>query len=240
MVARPLASPPREGFWNTNVLDAWPGLQAAAGLLALVLAAILLWRSKVALATFGVGAAGLLAFGYLKLFGQVRHHGHFWLLLVAALWLGGGAGFQNDRRSWRARTLLILLVLHCAAGVYASWMDLRHPFSNGAATADLIRREGLDRYPLLGHREPPAATVALFLGRPLYFPSRKVFVTHPDWGPQQRELSEQEVRCAARELARRAGGDIVLVMNWELPPWEEMDPAGARVGAIQASQVCGV
>ena len=192
---RALVPLPRPGlnFWNTNVLDAWPGLQTVAGLLAL--AAVLLWRSKVALATFGIGAAGLVTFGYLKLFGQVRHHGHLWLLLAAALWLGGGAGFQDDRRSWRARTLLVLLVLHCSAGIYASWMDLRHPFSNGAATAELIRRKGLDRYPLLGHREPPAATVALFLGRPLYFPSRKVFVTHPDWGPQQREFSAS--RCVA-------------------------------------------
>jgi hypothetical protein len=115
-------------------------------------------------------------------------------------------------------------------------MDLRHPFSNGFATAELIRSEGLDRYPLLGHREPPAATVALYLGRPLYSPSRKVFVTHPDWGPGQRELSEPELRCAARELARREGGDIVLVINRELPPWEELDAAGARLGAIESSE----
>ncbi|MFP5285909.1 MAG: hypothetical protein ACLGI9_09250, partial [Thermoanaerobaculia bacterium] len=93
-----------------------------------------------------------------------------------------------------------------------------------------------DRHPLLGHREPPAATVSLYLGRPLYSPSRKVFVTHPDWGPEQRELSEAEVRCAARELAVREARDVVLVMNWQLPPWEELDPAGSTAGAIVASE----
>ena len=222
-------------FWNTNLLDAWPGLQAVAGLLTLVLAALFLRRSKVALVTFGLGAAGILAFGYIKLVGEQRHLGHLWLLFAAALWLGGGQGFQ-DRRSWRARALLVLLLLHCAAGAYASWMDLRHPFSNGAATAELIRREGLDRYPLLGSREPPAATVSLFLGRPLYSPSRQAFATHPDWGPEQRELNAQEVRCAARDLVRREGGDIVLVMNRELPPWEELTPAGSRTGAIVATE----
>ncbi len=229
---------PRPGlnFWNTNLLDAWPGVQAVAGLLTLALAAALLWRRKVALMIFGIGAAGLLAFGYLQLVGQLRHHGHFWLLFVAALWWGGGADFQADRRSWRARSLFILLILHCAAGVYASWMDLRHPFSNGAATAELIRGKGLDRYPLLGHREPPAATVALYLGRPLYSPSRKIFVTHPDWGPRQREITDQELRCAARELARREERDVVLVINRELPPWEELDAAGARLGAIVATE----
>jgi len=227
---------PELHFWNTNLLDAWPGLEAMLGALTLALAAALLWRRKAALATFGLGAAGLLAFGYVKLVGALRHQGHFWLLFAAALWLAGGLGSEDGRRSWRARALLILLLVHGGAGAYASWMDLRHPFSNGAATAELIRREGLDRYPLLGYREPPAATVALALGRPLYFPSRRVFATYPDWGPEQRELGDRELRCAARELARREGEDIVLVVNRELPPWGELAAAGARLGAIVGTE----
>lgn len=227
-------------FWNTNLLDSWPGAQALAGLLTLALAAALLWRHKVALATFGLGAAGILAFGYVKYAGVLRHQGHLWLLFAAALWLGlqveGEEGRQGFARSWRARALLALLLVHAGAGAYASWMDLRHPFSNGAAAAELIHRQGLDRLPLLGHREPPAATVALALGRPLYSPSRGLFVTRPDWGPEQRELSDPELRCAARELARREGGDIVLVINRELPPWEELVPAGSTRGAIQETE----
>jgi len=227
---------PRPGlnFWNTNLLDAWPGLQAAAGLLTLALAAALLWRRKVALATFGLGTAGILAFGYVKYAGVLRHQGHLWLLFAAALWLGGV--FRDDRRSWRARALLVLLFIHCGAAAFASWMDLRHPFSNGSAAAELIRNEGLARHPLLGSREPPAATVALALGQPLYSPSRRVFASYPDWGPLQRELSEQELRCAARELARREAEDVVLVMNRELPPWEELIPAGATLGAIVSTE----
>ena len=234
---------PELHFWDTNVLDPWPGVQAVAGLLTLALAVALLWRSKVALATFSLGVAGLFAFGYAYFPGVLRHHGQLWLLFAAALWLGDGTGFRDDledRRSWRSRALFVLLIVQCAAGAFASWMDLRHPFSNGAAAAELmrglirglIRDNGLDQHPLLGHREPPAATVALFLGRPLYSPSRKIFVTHPDWGPRQRELSPEEVRCAARELAAREARDIVLVMNWELPAWGELDAAGSTRGAI--------
>lgn len=221
-------------FWNTNLLDPWPGLQSTAGLAMLGIAAALLWRSKVALTTFVLGAAGLLAFGYVKYIGVQRHHGHWWILFVAALWLGGG--FETGRRPWRIRALLTLLVLHLVAGAYASVMDIRHRFSNGVATAELIRSQGLDRYPLLGHREPPAATVALGLGRSLYSPSRRVFDTHPDWGPEQREMTPQEVRCAARELARQKGEDVVLVLTWEPPPWKELDAAGSSLGAIVATE----
>jgi hypothetical protein len=227
---------PELHFWNTNLLDAWPGLETLLGLLTLGLAAALLWRRKVALAAFGLGAAGILAFAYVKYVGVLRHQGHLWLLFAAALWLGGGEDLWKHPRSWRARALLALLIVHAGVAAFASWMDLRHPFSNGGATAELLRDQGLDRHPLFGHREPPAATVALYLGKPLYAPSRRVFATRPDWGPEQRELTPQEVRCAARELARREGEDVVLVMNWQLPPWEEVEPIGAQAGAIQASE----
>src|SRR6185295_15153551 len=108
----------------------------------------------------------------------------------------------------------------------------RHPFSNGDAAAALLRDPSFEGAPLLGSREPPAATVSLYLGRPLYSPSRKVYATYPDWGPQQRELSDAELRCAARELVRREGRDVVLVINRELPPWDEVAAAGATSGAI--------
>jgi hypothetical protein len=160
----------------------------------------------------------------------MRHQGHLWLLLVAVLWLEG------ELRSWRTATLGALCLVHCLAGAFASVVDLRHPFSNGAAAAALLRERDLDRYPLLGHREPPATTVALALGRPLYSPSRGIFTTHPDWGPEQREMSDEELRCVARDLARTQGQDVVLVINRELPPWNELEAVGSRVGAIVRSE----
>jgi hypothetical protein len=215
-------------FWNTNLLEAWPAQQALAGVLVLAVAFLLLRSSRVALATFAIGAAGLLAFCYVSHPGQIRYQGHLWLLLLGAAWLGGGAGFD---RGWRRLVVAALLVAHVAAAAFATSVDLRHPFSNGRATAAFLRSQGLDRYPLLGHREPPAATVSLYLGRPLYSPSRRVFITHWDWSPLQREVIDSELRCAARELAQ-SRGDVVIVENRELPPWEELEPAGSVVGAI--------
>jgi hypothetical protein len=234
-------------FWNTNILETWPAALTVLGGVALAAALALLWPRKVAVATFAVGAFGLLAFGYVKYLGTMRHQGHLWLLLVAALWLAGGlpgdlspgpASQPTGRaaHSWRARLLLSFLVVHCGAAAWASWVDLRNPFSNAARTAELLRRSGLERYPLLGYREPPAASVALALGKPLFAPSRGIFTTHPDWGPEQHDLPAAELRCVARGLAQREGGDIILVMNQELPAWGELQPAGARVGAVVATE----
>ena len=219
-------------FWNTNILDAAPSLETILGIVMLIVAIAMLRRSKVALATFVIGAAGLLTFAYLKFPGEMRHQGHIWILFIVALWLGGGSFLEG----WRSTVLVALLVVHCGAALFASWVDLRHPFSNGAATAGLIRQKRFDAFPLLGYREPPASPVALALGKPLYFASRGVFTTYPDWGPRQRDISIEELRCAARGLAQRENRDIVLVMNRDLPPWREVSFAGATSGAIVSSE----
>src|SRR5207237_5735693 len=117
-----------------NLLDSWPAVQAVAGLLTLALAVALLWRRKVALVTFCLGAAGFLAFGYIKYIGVLRHQGHLWLLFAAALWLGGG--FQE--RSWRTRALAVLLIIHCGVAAFARWMVIRYTFVMCAATAALL------------------------------------------------------------------------------------------------------
>ena len=225
---------PRAGlhFWNSNALDALPLLQALLGVAVFVGAVAFLRPRPAGLATFLLGAFGLATFGYIKLAGELRHDGHWWLLFAAALWIGGGIPAAANSGAWRDRAFLTLLALHGATAAYASWMDLRHPFSNAEATARLLRAEGLDREPLLGYREPPAAPVALALDRDLFFPSRGVLARYPDWGPGQRELREAELRCAARAFAANQGRDVILVMNRELLGWRELSDAGSVVGAI--------
>lgn len=157
-------------FWNTNVLDARPDLQSLGGIVLLCAAFAFLWPSVPAMFSFGIGVAGQTAFGYAKLFGVARHHGHLWLLFIACVWLGGGIDTTATRGVWRSWSLTALLSLHVACCAFASWQGLRHPFSNGAATAALIRAKGLQSLALLGYREPPASSVALALGQPLYAP----------------------------------------------------------------------
>jgi hypothetical protein len=60
--------------------------------------------------------------------------------------------------------------------------------------------------------------------------------THPDWGPDQREMMTAEVRCVARAVAAAQQSDVGLVMNAALPGWTEVDAAGFTRGAIVASE----
>jgi hypothetical protein len=218
--------------WNSDVLSDHAGWRALGGVLALSIAGLILGSRKLALALFAIGVGGVLAFTYFKFIGSMRHHGHVWLLLVAVIWMVGGIGSGAARRRWREWVFVGLLAIHVLAAAVASYQDLRHPFSNGARAAQLIRAKGFDRLPLLGYREPPASPIALALRQPLYAPSRSRYATHTDWGPLQRDVSMEELRCAARALAAREGRDIVLVMTTRLPDWPELRFQGAVEGAI--------
>jgi hypothetical protein len=226
--------PPSVQFWNQNLLAPWPTLLPVAGAVSLGFLLFALRRQRVALMVFVLGGAGLLAFAYVKLVGVVRHLGHWWLLLLAALWLAGG--LPASLGGWRRVALRGVLLVHVGIAAFASWTDWHHPFSNGAATAELVRHSELAALPLVGHREPPAATVALYLGRPLFAPSRGRYVTYPDWGPEQREMPDTELRCVARALAESEQSDLGLVINRQLPDWPELSLVGARTGAIAPSE----
>ncbi|MGB7160989.1 MAG: hypothetical protein WBD40_23210, partial [Tepidisphaeraceae bacterium] len=72
-------------FWNENIV----GSNKRVGPLAVLLFPLVLWmlrKHRQALALFAIGSLGLLTFGFLKFYGSIRHHGHIYLLLVAALW----------------------------------------------------------------------------------------------------------------------------------------------------------
>jgi hypothetical protein len=227
---------PMHSFWSSNLLDSWPLVQRAAGAALLIGALIFLRRSKPALTTFALGAVALLAFGYVKFFGALRHHGHLWVLFFAALWLAGGLGRLDGRWRWRSAVLAVLLLTHAAVGVFASLVDLYYPFSNGPAMAVQMRALPLDEVVLFGYREPPVSSVALPLGRPFYAPSRDVFATHPEWRPGEHDLPERQVRCSARALAVRAGRDVLVLTSRRPFTWPELVPAGSTQGAILNSE----
>lgn len=212
---------PGRFFWDTTLLDPRVGVRAGlAAALALAFAWVLR-RRPAALAFWLAATSGTLAFFYLKHPGHLRHHGHLFLALVAALWLAARErSGESEARSATVGTALLvpLLLVHGAAGVYASWMDLRLPFSSSFEAARFAEERGLDRLPLAGHPDHPSSCVAMWLDREMYYPRGDRVGTWVRWDRERMPPpSEGEALARVRRRAVELGEPVLLFAGFVLP-----------------------
>ncbi|RJR32498.1 MAG: hypothetical protein C4567_18605 [Deltaproteobacteria bacterium] len=117
--------------------------------------------------------------------------------------------------------LTALLAVHLAAGVWAASLDLLYPFSEAKEAAALMRRQGLDRLPILGDADDAACSVAGYLGCRIYYAACRGPGSFVVWNRERKtELKAEELLRQARELSRRQQTDVLLLLNYELPPGE--------------------
>jgi len=69
-------------------------LEGLLGLLLLVVAILTMLRRPVAMALLLCGTLGLMAFTLTQFKGFTRHHGHLFMLLIAASWLAANDAAQ--------------------------------------------------------------------------------------------------------------------------------------------------
>lgn len=217
----------QEHFWNTNVLDPSPEWQLYLSLVALMLSIGLCAARPAAVILLLAGATGVLTFVYTKYFGYLRHHGHLFLLLLAAVWLarsspGGrtlpeaGRGLPGLCRRYHGLLVTGLLAAHALAGLFAAGADLLLPFSASRDVARFIRGRWPDGVVIVGHTDVAASSVTGYLGRPLYYPAMRAFGTFVVYAPRESVSSADLLREATRLSAERRQ-DVVLVLDFELP-----------------------
>lgn len=215
-------------FWGTNILDHvwWPSEALLSVPLAL-LSVLLVIRHPAALLLWVCGSAGLLAFWYAMYYGALRHHGHLFVLLLAACWISTSCQAWTIR--WpvidklarmleRHRSQLIggLLTVHVLAGAFASVMDLALPFSASQEVARFIDRHYPGDVWIVGDRDYAASAVAGHLSRPIYYPSSQRFGTFAIWDNKRKKVGLEDLNAQVRELLSIAKKDILLVLNYEL------------------------
>ncbi len=221
--------PPVVEFWGNSVLfPSWP-FDAAAGWrmarlggpIAVALLAGVAWAvrgSRRALAAWLAGCAGMLALFASKYPGTIRHHGFFWVLAVAALWLAVADGAIPSRRA--AWVLAPTLAAGLAAVAIAAAVEVRSPFSGAKGAAAAIRAHGLDRLPLVGGVDYATSAVAGYLpGGRLYYPAQRAegsFVIYNLARMRQDALTAADI--VAEGLERDRGDGVVIVYNQPLPP----------------------
>jgi hypothetical protein len=234
-----------EHFWNTNILDGWLridpsdnaaqehaettwlGVQAVLGVAALAGALLLVSRRPLALGVLLAGCAALIGFEYLFR-GAARHHGHLFMLLIAASWLAQTTPAWTTDAPTAARStlsarldrlrqpaLLALLIVNAIAGIGAATAGMILPFSATRATADYIRKTydpGINLFGVLDYCTSP---IAQWLGRPIYFPQMHRAATYNTQDDAQRiqNITEDELMPQLVGLIDSSGRDAVVIFS---------------------------
>jgi hypothetical protein len=188
---------------------------------------------------FVLATAAQLAFSHMYYFGNVRHHGLLFLVLVATLWMSfahrpPGDGSPALASSFRSRVAAILalldrhrmtafallLVVHVWGAAVAIPTDWEEPFSQGRAAAEWLAEKIPDRSAVLfvGDRSPNASTVLGYLELDrMYYPDRSDFGSYVIYDRirirrRRRTLSEEVL-----DLIREHHKPAVLVLSHEMP-----------------------
>src|SRR5205823_6313559 len=215
--------------WNSNLLmdEALVVGLLPRGLPAAALACVLiagtvnaLRRDRAALTVYAAGVALMLAFIYLKYSGGMRHHGHVFILLVAALWIAR----RGMRPAQASRPFVALLAVQLAAGAYFVVADLRGPFSFSKDLADYV--SGLPRTTPVVVADPTflsftGPVLSGYLRKPVTYvlahrAVRGSFMV-PD-AERHEGATEDEIVAQVRQYAADRNSDVYVVTNnWRAP-----------------------
>lgn len=161
---------------------------AVCGLIMLAIAAVFvlrLTRKPIALTFYSVANLELLAFIYSRhMEGGLRHFVHFYLILIATLWLAHHfpesdwlprrlslpPQWMHIAQRWQPRLLTMILLVHFCVGIAGYGRSFVVPFSGGRAVAHYIRQSGWQNELIVASRDAHMAPIAGYLNRRLYYP----------------------------------------------------------------------
>ncbi len=177
----------------------------------------------------------LLIFSYFIYFGELRHHGHLFILFIACLWI---SDYYTDTKlksrlfnnlagfceKYKNRFLVGILSIHLVLGIVASGADWFYPFSAGKETAKFIKDKQMDNMLMLGDMDFPASVIAGYLNRKIYYTQSNRFGSFILWNNNRGDHSALEIIKKAQELTAKGKEDILLIMNYELDISSVLNP----------------
>ena len=223
-------------FWGSNVLTSYPLFQTIQVPLCyfLMLFSVLLFLKRpAALLTYFISTFGLLTFFYVKYQGSIRHHGFLFLTFLMCCWIYRdcaaihlGKAEQQDADSTIDRVLnmagtvlvTVLLICHAVGGITAIRMEHRHIFSYGKLTAEYIKSQGMQNYPIVAEKDSAASSVVGYLPkRQVYYPRGSRLGSFVKWDEARDHSAPSELVIeAAKTLNIQTAQEVLIILNRSL------------------------
>ncbi|WP_323209698.1 hypothetical protein [Nodularia spumigena] len=205
------------------------------GLISLFIVAltvIKLSKKPFALFFYIIGNSIILAFTYLRFLGQPRHFGHFYLILIAGLWLGSyyaESTFLTNKFSLKAKTIklgekwqyiafMLILYVQFLGGIGSFTKDLIIPYSASRETANYMQKNQLDNEFIVASRDANMAAISGYLGRKLYYPERQEMGSFTLFKAGRKDVEQPEIleQIASLLTSQPNNKKILLILNKKL------------------------
>ena len=220
-------------FWNTNLLlDSY--IKALYSILLIGFSFFLFRRQPAVLVLFALGTLGILSFSYLKYPGDLRHHGHLFLIFMASLWLSSYYPVRDGKprsfgkldhycQRYRNGFIVTILVTQLLTGLLAASLGLYYPFSANKETANYIREQGIADMLIAGDVDYATIGISGYLNRNIFHLTSGRWSSFIIWDlkrttweyerPDKRAL---EALQRARQLAEQQRQELLLILNHEV------------------------
>ncbi len=198
----------------------------------------------VALFFYVFGSLEILVFTYLKFLGSQRHYGHLFIILIVSLWL---ASYYSELHSrdltfkklpqktkkillkWqsfvkRQKTTFIIMILSAQliAGIVSYSRDLLTPYSASRATADFIKKENLDRLPIVGSEDFAVSPISSYLNQKIYYPESQHLGSYVLFNAGRKEVSSNEILAQTLSVLNTSQApEAILILNRQLDTKEK-------------------
>jgi hypothetical protein len=206
-------------WWGSQIIDVDERLRALLGVVIFCVAAVALCRTTAARALLIVGTGAVFAITFLIYTGALRHWGHYFIILLLAVWIDRRLR-ESPRNPWPDRAFVVLLVIQTVAGIMATLLDFRQPFSASRATAQLIQQLA-PTLPIAGKMDSQTLPISGELNRPIYSIRSGRYQWYGRYDTHRhRYVSQALIEQQVRGLAEREKSDVLLVMGYAvyLPP----------------------
>lgn len=189
-------------------------------------------KKPFSLLLYGLGTLGILAFTYFRFLGLgPRHYGHFFLILIAAIWL---AHYFPDKhifvnltgisqKTWKQITknqrivfMVILWIQFLAGIVYAYPRDLIVPFSAGRETSHYLKAHNLEQEFIVGSRDANMAPISAYLQRKLYYPELKQMGSFTLFREERQTLEQAEILAQIESDLLQDRERVLLILHKKL------------------------
>lgn len=232
----------RYDFWNTIAYRSDDAVlsPAIAIILLAATACMFINRPKIFL-LYATGTGLLLAFVYYTNLAYARYTGHFFVLLVACLWLAGNYAERHfasritnsiSKAGIRIRSVLIPLLLAAGAvGGIGAWAgDLEKEFSASRKAAAYIQNEKLDTLPIVGSADYVISCLPSILNKKdIYYVEKSDWGTFLIWNNKRKYKIEAEDIVRSVERVTEQYNKVLLVLSKPLPALTLFDEKNIKV-----------